>query len=738
MKIVHGEVSKQSRQVLVAFLLFAIVMLGTALRLYRLDAKNLGGDEIITATIAQQDVRSILQFHLEEAGNPPLLSLITHLFFTCCGHSEFVARLPAALFGSLSILLAYKAGEVLWTRDVGITGAFLLAVSAYHVWFSQVARYYALMVFLALLSLIFLLKALEKNSKRLWIGFILCTSLSIYNHYFAFFFLPAEVIFGAWKIAENWLSHTRKGGRDLATQRSRTVRSPARQAVMFCLSLCLIGMLYLPWVPRLLKRSSPALASGAAVPSTASLQLSLSFLWQVLTTYGTANSAGLLLWLGVLLVGLTTCDRKRLLLVLLWIGTPFAFVAVVGPRHFLLPKYVLYTLPLYLLVVATGIDFIGRFLIRPLSKVTRARRWPALAGVIITLSVLMVGGVNLPPLRDHYLGQKEDWPSAVAYIRENIAETDVMIVDGQAYRGYNNVERPTKALTYYFSLLGEDITILPAQRGLPDALSDVAHPEAGIWGVLWHHSDLRSLEGMGQEVEILEFPRVAVVKVLDPRGNALEDSASVLRALIQVQPRAQGRFDLHLALAEIYLRTERFEQARLELDIASQVRPDSPAASRDLSEARAELQQVYSPTESIQYPLWRSLGEMVAFLGYNTNVEAPRPGDSLRITLWWQALAEMDRDYSVFVHAVDHGGRIWAQHDQLLLRDGRGTSTWKPGEIVTQLHGLELPANAPPDEYAVRTGMYYWETGERLPVWDERGRRVADDAIHLAPITVNQ
>ena len=164
-------------------LLLGIFLLGMALRLWRLDAGDLGTDEIITAFIAQQDVGSILQFHLEKAGNPPLLSLMTRLVFINWGHSEFIARLPAALFGSLSVLLAYKLGEMLWTRQVGMMGAFLLAVNAYHVWLSQIARYYALMVFLALLSLILLVKALQKNSKLPWIGFIVCTVLTVsYTH----------------------------------------------------------------------------------------------------------------------------------------------------------------------------------------------------------------------------------------------------------------------------------------------------------------------------------------------------------------------------------------------------------------------------------------------------------------------------------------------------------------------------------------------------------------------------
>ncbi|NIN64646.1 MAG: hypothetical protein GTO63_08075 [Anaerolineae bacterium] len=81
--------------------LFAIFVVGMALRLHRLDSLPLDVDGILTAIVSQQDVRSILQFHLEDASNPPLLSILTHFFFTCWGHSEFFARLPAALLGSL-------------------------------------------------------------------------------------------------------------------------------------------------------------------------------------------------------------------------------------------------------------------------------------------------------------------------------------------------------------------------------------------------------------------------------------------------------------------------------------------------------------------------------------------------------------------------------------------------------------------------------------------------------------
>lgn len=51
---------------------------------------------------------------------------------------------------------------------------------------------------------------------------------------------------------------------------------------------------------------------------------------------------------------------------------------------------------------------------------------------------------------------------------------------------------------------------------------------------------------------------------------------------------------------------------------------------------------------------------------------------------------------------------------------------------------LQWAPETPPGEYTVKIGIYYWETGERLPVWDENWERVQDDAVLLEPIIVTQ
>lgn len=757
MKTLRRETSSR-RQLWAASLLFTTLMLGMALRLYRLDSKNLGVDEILTAIISQQDVTSILQTHMQHAANPPLVSLLTHFFFACWGHSEFIARLPAALFGSLSILLAYKVGETLWTRDIGIIGAFLLAVNAYHVRYSQVGRYYALMVFLALLSLIFLLKALQQDNRILWTGFVLCSSLSLYNHYFAFLFLPAAVAFAAWVIAQNWLSYRSGSGLVAATRPSRGAPTPAKQALTLLISLILVAVSYLPWISTLQAQFPKQAASGSLVPSIATLQRGLTFLTEVLLTYSGAPGALVVVSLALFLLGLATSERKRILLVLLWVGIPFAFLCFVDSRHPLRPKYLLFILPVYLLVVARGIASMTRLLERYLS---RGKRDPHRALAVVSwLVILVLGASSAVPLAAHYARQKEDWRPAVAYLQENMAQGDVIIGDGQAYGKGGDAARVINALTYYFDLpeLGcphvwrfldgasrplsstvctQDPMIFPAQRGLADSVYGLADPGPGLWGVLFHHSELRNLKRVGGDVQILRFPRVAVIRLLEPRGDVLEQTVSLLETLVLIQPTAKGRFDLHLALADVLLRGGRLEQAALQLHLASQVKPNKPDASRHLADAQAALQILsYPGDESIEHPLKRRLSDIIAFGGYTIGRSNIQASDILHVTLWWQALDKMDRDYSVFIHIVDQEDRIWSQHDELLVHGDDPTSTWLPGDTVKGEHDLQLPPDTPPGEYTVKTGIYYWETGERLPVWDENQRRLTDDAIRLGVVTV--
>ncbi|MEA3345202.1 MAG: hypothetical protein U9Q78_02985, partial [Chloroflexota bacterium] len=146
------------------------------------------------------------------------------------------------------------------------------------------------------------------------------------------------------------------------------------------------------------------------------------------------------------------------------------------------------------------------------------------------------------------------------------------------------------------------------------------------------------------------------------------------------------------------------------------------------------------PQHEIENPLRFQLGECFALRGYELTPRELRPGEELHLTLYWQALQKVDRDYTVFVHLLqsphpldiggsEGGGRMWDQADAQPLGGDYPTSFWGSGELIRDEYLLSLPSQAPPGAYDIEVGMYLLSSGERLPVRDAEGVRVPEDRI---------
>ncbi|MEJ2210863.1 MAG: phospholipid carrier-dependent glycosyltransferase, partial [Anaerolineae bacterium] len=100
------------------------------------------------------------------------------------------------------------------------------------------------------------------------------------------------------------------------------------------------------------------------------------------------------------------------------------------------------------------------------------------------------------------------------------------------------------------------------------------------------------------------------------------------------------------------------------------------------------------------------LTEALALDGYDLAPADPRPGGELAVTLYWQPLQALDREYHSFVHLVDAGGQTVAQNDHRPGGVYYPTTLWRPGERLRDLHTLSLPADLPPGDYRLVAGMY--------------------------------
>jgi len=109
----------------------------------------------------------------------------------------------------------------------------------------------------------------------------------------------------------------------------------------------------------------------------------------------------------------------------------------------------------------------------------------------------------------------------------------------------------------------------------------------------------------------------------------------------------------------------------------------------------------------------------IALVGYEMDRRKAEPGEAIRLTLYWQGLAKMEDDYTVFVHMLRGTDQIWAGMDR---QPQRATSSWGKGQIVVDQYELRIPPDAPPDVYEIEVGLYLPETGDRLDLLSQDGR----------------
>ena len=165
--------------------LAGLALLAFALRAYRLDYQSLWRDEVDAVVFATRDLGAILATFTQVGENGPLFFLGLHVWIGLVGQSEFAIRFPSVIFGVLAVLTTYRLGRELIGREVALIAALLMAVSPYHIWYGQEAKMYALISFLAPLSLLLVVRAMRGGPRWLWLAWAVLMAAFLYVHLFA-------------------------------------------------------------------------------------------------------------------------------------------------------------------------------------------------------------------------------------------------------------------------------------------------------------------------------------------------------------------------------------------------------------------------------------------------------------------------------------------------------------------------------------------------------------------------
>lgn len=167
-------------------MILLIILLAIVLRLVNLN-QSFWLDEAAQMIESSRSFRE--QIDISADFHPPLYHFLLH-FWIKFGNSEIFARLPSVLIGVISVYLIYGLALKLNLKKAALPAALLLAVSPYHIYYSQEVRPYMLFAFLSLLSTFFWLKPD-------WKKYFITGIFLLYSNYFASFVLASHLLTSA-------------------------------------------------------------------------------------------------------------------------------------------------------------------------------------------------------------------------------------------------------------------------------------------------------------------------------------------------------------------------------------------------------------------------------------------------------------------------------------------------------------------------------------------------------------
>ncbi len=166
--------------------------------------------------------------------------------------------------------------------------------------------------------------------------------------------------------------------------------------------------------------------------------------------------------------------------------------------------------------------------------------------------------------------------------------------------------------------------------------------------------------------------------------------------------------------------------------------PENPAVY-DLNDYRAQFDRSATPERYVQgqVPQHRQqirFGDSLVLLGYDLSPHALQPGQTLTLTLYWQAIAPMAVRYRAFVHVEDQ--QMWGQHDDDPVCRLR-TDEWRPPQTGQGQFRVTLDAGTPAGTYPLTIGVYDPNNGERLEVFDQSGQSLGS-MLQLDTVSVTR
>jgi 4-amino-4-deoxy-L-arabinose transferase-like glycosyltransferase len=636
------------------------ILVALGLRLASLTLQPLWWDEGWSVYFATTDLGSLFKLTAVDI-HPPLYYMLLHLWIEFLGSSAFSIKLLSALIGTATVPLLFVTGRRLFGGASGLLAAGFLAISPFHIYYSQEVRMYALVTLLSLAAFDFALRWRLASGERIseakhWglgLAYVLAATLALYTQYYSAFVLLA--------LNASMLICWLRGRRGV------------RRILPWLGAQATVALLYLPW----LWYAGGKLVSYVRFKVSVEGDPALSFLAYVsryLSAFNWGHSEGLLAsqwYLGLLPLLLLLISGMLLLLrranqeglghalsrARTWVMVvghwPLAIVLIAllcgffvnlafpfnPPRS---ERLLLLALPAYLLLVAAA-----------LRGLWRERRWLA---VLPAASFVIVGILSLALFYTVPRYPDDDYRPLAARVRALALPTDAIVAVHPWQVGYLRAYIP----------------------------EDDARPS------------------------LVLTPR----QVLPRERQLWADDPELMAAELDDLLAENGRVWLldHQAMARVLER-------QIEAFLVERAYPT-------LSEWYGDntVLSLFAAGEQSALPVSAQFGEWLELEGAALNRAPVQAGwGSVTTDLAWRLLDRPRERYHVGLRLVDGAGRVWAQRDSNPAGGLQHFFEWPVGESIEDRHALLVPAGTPPGEYDVTLRVYRSKDLEVLPATFEGG-----------------
>src|SRR5688500_4077150 len=156
--------------------------------------KSFWGDEAFSVALAGSDWETLWHVLAERQANMGAYYLLLKGWTAVAGDGEAAARSLSALAAIAAAGVLYVLASRLFGRFVGLVGGVALALNAFLVRYAQEARGYTLVLLGATLASLAFVRLIEApRSRRVWVAYVVVSTVSLYCHFFAAFVVIAHL-----------------------------------------------------------------------------------------------------------------------------------------------------------------------------------------------------------------------------------------------------------------------------------------------------------------------------------------------------------------------------------------------------------------------------------------------------------------------------------------------------------------------------------------------------------------